>query len=51
MIPPQGNGVQETGDDDGDDDGDNNNSIQFNSYLFVCQLNRPGANYKVSTSE
>jgi hypothetical protein len=25
--------------------------IQFNSYLFVCQLNSPRANYKVSTSE
>jgi hypothetical protein len=25
--------------------------IQFNSYLFVCQLNSPRANYKASTSE
>jgi hypothetical protein len=25
--------------------------IQFNSYLFACQLNGPRANYKVSTSE
>jgi hypothetical protein len=26
------------------------NVIQFNSYLFLCQLNSPRANYKVSTS-
>jgi hypothetical protein len=26
-----------------------NNSIQFNSYLFSCQLNSLMANYKVST--
>jgi hypothetical protein len=26
------------------------NSIQFTSYLFVCQLNSPRASYKVSTS-
>jgi hypothetical protein len=25
--------------------------IQFNSYLFMCQLNSQRANYKVSTSE
>jgi hypothetical protein len=25
--------------------------IQFNSYLFACQLNSPRANYKVSMSE
>jgi hypothetical protein len=28
----------------------NNNSIQFNSYLFTCKLNSTEANYKVSTS-
>jgi hypothetical protein len=28
----------------------NNNSIQFNSYLFTCKLNSSKASYKVSTS-
>jgi hypothetical protein len=30
---------------------EDDNPVQFNSYLFTCELNSPEANYKVSSSK